>query len=231
VADLLVALRCCLRHRGYSPSFFGFRPAPVNTYGQPSFTIPKGQWSLRAFYIQLLNTEMTSEKAAYTSQLMYIISLAFAKQIVLQLFTLLARNSPRVRTVYTISGVSVTFSLIMLFSAALQCVPATPWAIFSPKCFDQVSEPCSPRLFTTKPIREDHSDLVSECILEGIRSFRCYHRWIYACAGSNHLLQSQHACEDQDSSHSRVFLTHLVRSSCVQISYTRFLTVCPALLP
>ncbi|ORY02846.1 hypothetical protein BCR34DRAFT_78853 [Clohesyomyces aquaticus] len=79
------------------------------------------------------------QKAVYASQIMYTISLAFAKQTVLQLFAILARNSPRVRLVYGVSAASALFAIIMVVSVSFQCSPPHTWEILSSRCFDQAA--------------------------------------------------------------------------------------------
>ncbi|KAF2642230.1 hypothetical protein P280DRAFT_541944 [Massarina eburnea CBS 473.64] len=82
---------------------------------------------------------MQYQKAAYTSQLMYTLSLGFAKQTVLQLFALLLRDNERIRRVYAVSITNAISTIVLLLCVAFQCSTSTLWAIHSTRCFDQAA--------------------------------------------------------------------------------------------
>lgn len=79
-------------------------------------------------------------EAAYTSQMLYVISLCLARLALLQFLVHLARTNLRRKVVIAVMIFNCIFVMIAILCVAFQCPLPHPWAIFHHKCFDQVSD-------------------------------------------------------------------------------------------
>ncbi|KAF2180503.1 hypothetical protein K469DRAFT_692705 [Zopfia rhizophila CBS 207.26] len=97
--------------------------------------------SMGSFVLE--NNRIDMGQTGFASQLMYAVSLGFAKQIILQLFANLSRNSRRRHAVYGVMSSNLVLSIAILFPIAFQCIPDGS-SILSPKCFNQANFESTP---------------------------------------------------------------------------------------
>lgn len=79
-------------------------------------------------------------EAAYTSQVLYVISLCLARLALLQFLVHLARTNLRRKVVIAVMIFNCILVMIAILCVAFQCPLPHPWAIFHHRCFDQVSD-------------------------------------------------------------------------------------------
>lgn len=86
-----------------------------------------------------LSTEqiLRMEQAAYTSQVLYVISLCLARLALLQFLVHLARTNLRRKVVIAVMIFNCILVMIAILCVAFQCPLPHPWAIFHHRCFDQ----------------------------------------------------------------------------------------------
>ncbi|MCJ1405249.1 hypothetical protein MMC11_008476 [Xylographa trunciseda] len=78
------------------------------------------------------------EQAIYASQMLYILSLAFAKLALLQIYTTFARHHLRSQVIKGLMGFVALWAVVALFPIAFQCHFPDPWAIFvHDQCINQ----------------------------------------------------------------------------------------------
>ncbi|MCJ1318975.1 hypothetical protein MMC15_004307 [Xylographa vitiligo] len=78
------------------------------------------------------------EQGIYASQMLYILSLAFAKLALLQIYTTFARHYLRTSVVKGLMCFVALWAVVALLPIAFQCHLPTPWAIFSyDQCINQ----------------------------------------------------------------------------------------------
>jgi len=78
------------------------------------------------------------EQAIYASQMLYILSLAFAKLALLHIYTTFARHYLRSLVVKGLMCFVALWAVVALLPIAFQCQMPTPWAIFSKgQCINQ----------------------------------------------------------------------------------------------
>ncbi|KAJ4293063.1 hypothetical protein N0V90_008345 [Kalmusia sp. IMI 367209] len=78
-------------------------------------------------------------KDTYISEIFYVVSLYFAKMIILQILLLLSRNSARRIAVYTTMAFTAIWAVAMTFAVAFQCTVPRSWNSTSADCFNQSS--------------------------------------------------------------------------------------------
>lgn len=111
-------------------------------------------------------------EAAYTSQMLYAISLCLAKMALLQFLVYLARNNIRRLVVIGVMIFNCISVMVAVLCIAFQCPLPHTWAILLEKCFDQVSQKkLEPKIW---------ADILAESILDslrcnGYRSRRCHY--------------------------------------------------------
>ena len=81
-----------------------------------------------------------ASQSGYAAQILYLLSLCFAKITLLSVFIYLARNRTRKILVQTTMCFTVLWALASILTLAFQCDLPQTWATLSGKCIDMVGK-------------------------------------------------------------------------------------------
>lgn len=142
-------------------------------------------------------------EAAYTSQILYVISLCLAKMALLHFLVYLARNNARRMLVRGVMIFNCTSAMVAILCVAFQCPLPHPWEILLDKCFDQVSW----NLFEP----EHWADILAAGLLDSLRVYGYRSRCCYYSVVNLPIVRSSCGAKPKISYHRCICCKSIVK--------------------